>query len=32
MDDLYNLLDSNSNKFYFNEATKKKFIIYKIYY
>ena len=31
MDDLYNLLDSNSNKFYFNEATKKKFIIYKIY-
>lgn len=31
MDDLYNLLDSNNNKFYFNETTKKKFVIYKIY-
>ena len=31
MDDLYNLLGSNNNKFYFDESTKKKFIIYKVY-
>lgn len=31
MDDLFNLLDSNSNKFYFNENTKKKLIVYNIY-
>ena len=31
MNDLYNLLDEHSNKFYFNELTKKKFVIYNIY-
>ena len=31
MDSIYNLLDSNSNKFYFNKDTKKKKIIYHIY-
>ena len=28
---LFKLLDTNSNKFYFNETTKKKLIIYNIY-
>ena len=31
MGSLFNLLDSNSNKFYFNENTKKKLIIYNVY-
>ena len=31
MDNLFNLLETNSNKFYFDENTKKKTIIYNIY-
>lgn len=31
MGSLFKLLDTNSNKFYFNETTKKKLIIYNIY-
>lgn len=31
MNSLYNLLDSNSNKFYFDKDTKKKQIIYHVY-
>ena len=31
MSSLFKLLDTNSNKFYFNETTKKKLIIYNIY-
>lgn len=31
MDKLFNLLETNSNKFYFDENTKKKIIIYNVY-
>ena len=31
MDNLFNLLETNSNKFYFDENTKKKIIIYNVY-
>lgn len=31
MDNLFNLLETNSNKFYFDENTKKKIIIYYVY-
>ena len=31
MGSLFKLLDTNSNKFYFNETTKKKLIIYNVY-
>ena len=31
MDDLFNMLDTNSNKFYFDESNKKKIIIYNVY-
>lgn len=31
MDDLFNLLDTNCNKFYFDENNKKKLIIYNVY-
>ena len=31
MDDLFNMLDTNSNKFYFDETNKKKIIIYQVY-
>ena len=31
MSSLFNLLDDNRNKFYFNENTKKKLIIYNVY-
>ena len=31
MDNLFNMLDTNSNKFYFDESNKKKIIIYQIY-
>lgn len=31
MDSLFNMLDTNSNKFYFDESNKKKIIVYQIY-
>ena len=31
MDSLFNMLDTNCNKFYFDESNKKKIIIYQIY-
>ena len=31
MDNLFNMLDTNSNKFYFDESNKKKIIVYQIY-
>lgn len=31
MDNLFNMLDTNSNKFYFDESNKKKIIIYNEY-
>ena len=31
MDTVFNMLDTNSNKFYFDESTKKKIIVYQIY-
>ena len=31
MDNLFNMLDTNSNKFYFDESNKKKIIIYNVY-
>lgn len=31
MDNLFNMLDTNYNKFYFDESNKKKIIIYQIY-
>ena len=31
MDSLFNMLDTNWNKFYFDESNKKKIIIYQIY-
>lgn len=31
MDNLFNLLETNSNKFYFDENIKKKIIIYNVY-
>ena len=31
MDSLFNMLDTNSNKFYFDESIKKKIIVYQIY-
>lgn len=31
MDNLFNMLDTNCNKFYFDESNKKKIIIYQIY-
>ena len=31
MDSLFNMLDTNCNKFYFDESNKKKILIYQIY-
>ena len=31
MDNLFNMLDTNSNKFYFDENNKKKIIVYHVY-
>ena len=31
MDTVFNMLDTNSNKFYFDESNKKKIIVYQIY-
>ena len=31
MDSLFNMLDTNSNKFYFDESNKKKIIVYHVY-
>lgn len=31
MDNLFNMLDTNNNKFYFDESNKKKIIIYQVY-
>ena len=31
MDTVFNMLDTNSNKFYFDESNKKKIIIYNVY-
>lgn len=31
MDNLFNMLETNSNKFYFDESNKKKIIIYNVY-
>lgn len=31
MDNLFNMLDTNCNKFYFDESNKKKIIIYNVY-
>lgn len=31
MDIVFNMLDTNSNKFYFDESNKKKIIVYQIY-
>ena len=31
MDNLFNMLDTNSNKFYFDESNKKKIIVYHVY-
>ena len=31
MDSLFNMLDTNSNKFYFDESNKKKLIVYQVY-
>ena len=31
MDNLFNMLDTNSNKFYFDESNKKKITIYHVY-
>lgn len=31
MDSLFNMLDTNSNKFYFDESNKKKIIVYQVY-
>ena len=31
MDNLFNMLDTNSNKFYFDESNKKKIIIFSAF-